>query len=131
MKLKLKAGKEVIKVTGNHPALADTPLKGTDVEFLIEPVTYSERNEQSKKARIQDSEGFDIDTPKFVIGTLHKALIGWNLEDEDGEPIPCTSGNKELLFEKYPKITDALFSVASSGGPITTLTKDQASQLKN
>ena len=40
--------------------------------------------------RLQEKANTDPDVAEQVIGRLADVLTGWNLEDDDGQPVPCT-----------------------------------------
>lgn len=42
------------------------------------------------------------------IRVLCSLISDWNLEDEEGNPIPCSDGNKRILLTEAPNIADQI-----------------------
>jgi hypothetical protein len=112
MKISLKRKERWIK--SDHPSFKGTPYEGTDIEFLIQPVSrtqYAQVSEENthmlKKGRVR-TDDVNVQKDLFI-----RAVKDWKgLKDEDGADIPCNQETKDLLSESFLVLTSSVVEAA-------------------
>ncbi|MDD2680471.1 MAG: hypothetical protein PHO03_06725 [Candidatus Omnitrophica bacterium] len=109
MKLQTKAKDEWIIIEGENP--------GEQAEFLVRPPTPKQINaliRQSTNHEWDKNQRFDdIDLYKFKIKKIEQVIIDWKrIEDEDGNPLPCTNANKEIVYLYNTELIDKVLLAA-------------------
>jgi hypothetical protein len=93
MKLKTKKQTAWIEITKD----------GLTARFLVSPLTFKENMDILNASKIKEWENnqrFEsTDLFKFRVETVVKTIMDWEyIEDEEGNPIPCTKENKEMFY---------------------------------
>jgi len=109
MKLKTKATEQWIVIDGENP--------GEKAEFLIRPTTPKQVNtliKQSTDHEWDKNQRFDdINFYKFKIKKIEQVIVDWKgIEDEEGNPLPCTNANKEIVYLYNTELIDKVLAEA-------------------
>jgi len=106
MKLRMKPAEKWIEKT----------VDGEVAKFLIRALTPKEQTQLVDDFTVYEwdrTQRFSrLDIYPFRIAKLDKIIQEWNLTGEDGNPLPCTRENKELIYACNVALIEWVFAEA-------------------
>lgn len=92
-------------------------VDGEIVKFLIRALTPKEQTQLVDDFTVYEwdrTQRFSrLDIYPFRVTKLDKIVKDWNVTGEDGNPLPCTKENKELVYAFNVALIEWVFAEAS------------------
>lgn len=84
--------------------------------FEVSPMTPRETDKLLKKFTTHEKHKGQVmpvtDFVGFMVAKTKKVISGWNIEDENGNPLDCTDENKELIYMLNPSVISKVIEEA-------------------
>jgi len=127
MKLRTQKQEKTITVTHN----------GETATFTISYLTPKNRQDLVKQATVpswdRNQRFEEVDFYLFKILKIDKAIIGWGDEicDEEGNKLPCTKENKEIVYAYNTELIDKVLEEVDQYGLLSArLQEDSEKNLR-
>jgi len=102
-----KTGRNTVRVLSSLDSVGeDEKAKYTKVEFQMRPLNWKQHNEIQREATLERmGQGAEIDWVLYKERKLFKILIGWDIKDDKGQPVPM---NEAMIYKLHPMVAETL-----------------------